>query len=153
MTLLTDTPLAEVQAAVDAFAFKAETAELALIYFAGHGVEVQGENFLIPVDAKVASNRDVQAASVSLRDFEAAVAKARRMGVILLDSCRDNPFGGGIVPEERSAGTGADGTRSAGEVGWPRPTPTAAPWCCMPRGTGWRRWTALATGTARSRRR
>ncbi len=117
VTLLTDAPLAEVQAAVKDFAFEAETAELALVYFAGHGVEVQGENFLIPVDADVASNLEVQAASLSLRDLEAAVSKARRMGVILLDSCRDNPFGGAIAEVEAPQGTGADGTRSAGNVG------------------------------------
>ena len=45
------------------------TADLALIYFAGHGVEVQGENFMIPVDAQVQSNRDVQRQSVSLKQM------------------------------------------------------------------------------------
>ena len=117
VVLVTDAPLAEVQAALDDFAFRAEAAELALVYYAGHGVEVQGENFLIPVDAKVASNQDVQAASISLRQLEAAVGKARRMGVILLDSCRDNPFGGGIVPVD-TAGTAAEGgTRGGGAAG------------------------------------
>jgi hypothetical protein len=119
--LVTNAPLAEVQAALDDFAFEAETADLALIYFAGHGVEVQGENFLIPVDAKVRSNMDVQAQSLSLRDFEAAVGKARRMGVILLDSCRDNPFGGAIAAED-AAGAGGDDTRSAGGVSGLAPT-------------------------------
>jgi hypothetical protein len=114
VTLVTDAPLAEVQAVLEDFSFRAETAELALIYFAGHGVEVQGQNFLIPVDARVRSNLDVQAASLSLRDFEAAVGKARRMGVILLDSCRDNPFGGAIAIGEETAGAGGDDTRGGG---------------------------------------
>jgi hypothetical protein len=114
VTLMTDVPLAEVQKGLADFAFHAETADLALVYFAGHGVEVQGENFLIPVDAKVASNLDVQAASISLRDLEAAVARARRMGVILLDSCRDNPFGGAIDPGAVAAAEGDDDTRGGG---------------------------------------
>ena len=117
VTLITDAPLAEVQAALDDFSFRAEAAELALVYYAGHGVEVQGENFLIPVDAQVRSNLDVQAASISLRQLEAAVGKARRMGVILLDSCRDNPFGGGIAPVGDAQVAGAGGTRGGGQAG------------------------------------
>ena len=79
--------------AIDDFAFQSETADLALIYFAGHGVEVQGENFLIPVDANVKSNKDVQRQSVSLKQLLAAAGNARKMRIVILDSCRDNPFG------------------------------------------------------------
>ncbi len=86
----------ELRASLDKFSFKAETAELALIYFAGHGVEVQGENFLIPVDADVASNRDVQQQAVSLIDLLHTVDRARTMRIVILDSCRDNPFGDAI---------------------------------------------------------
>ncbi len=86
----------ELRASLDKFSFKAETAELALIYFAGHGVEVQGENFLIPVDADVASNRDVQQQAVSLKDLLHTVDRARTMRIVILDSCRDNPFGDAI---------------------------------------------------------
>ena len=75
------------------FAFEAETADLALIYFAGHGVEVQGQNFLIPADAEVRSNADIQKVALSLDDFLGAVDKARKMRIVILDSCRDNPFG------------------------------------------------------------
>jgi len=57
----------EMRNVVDDFAFRAETSDLALIYFAGHGVEVQGENFLIPADAAVTSNRDIQRQGVSLK--------------------------------------------------------------------------------------
>lgn len=113
VTLSIDAPLAELTETLADFSFRAETADLALIYFAGHGVEVQGQNFLIPVDADVKTNLEVQAASVSLGDFEAAVAKARRMGVILLDSCRDNPFNDGIALAEATEGDRTKGTRSA----------------------------------------
>lgn len=92
VTTLIDVPQRDLRAALDDFSFRSETADLALIYFAGHGVEVQGENFLIPVDAAVRSNRDIQQQSVSLRDFLAAVDRARKMRIVILDSCRDNPF-------------------------------------------------------------
>lgn len=93
VTTVIDAGGAELRDALDAFAFRSETADLALIYFAGHGVEVQGQNFLIPVDADVRSNRDIQRQSISLDMLLAAVDGARVMRVVILDSCRDNPFG------------------------------------------------------------
>jgi TPR repeat protein len=120
VTLALDTPLAPLMDLVDEFAFRAETAELALVYFAGHGVEVQGENFLIPVDAVVASNLDVQRQSISLDQLLAAVEGAREMRVVILDSCRDNPFGDAIDLDLAAAddGGGDAATRSgSGRVG------------------------------------
>ncbi|SDE44239.1 caspase family protein [Ruegeria marina] len=105
------------------FSFRAETADLALIYFAGHGVEVQGENFLIPADAQVASNRDIQAQSVSLKDFLASVDRARKMRIVILDSCRDNPFGDSLASDTETTGTAAsDAARSVGQ-GLAAPSP------------------------------
>lgn len=93
VTRAIDTPLDPLLRTLDDFAFRAETADLALIYFAGHGVQVQGENFLVPVDADVTSNRDIQRQSVSLKNFLQVVDSARKMRIVILDSCRDNPFG------------------------------------------------------------
>ncbi len=101
------------------FAFRAETADLALIYYAGHGVEVQGQNYLIPVDANVTSNADVQRLSVSLDQMLRAVDSARVMRIVILDACRNNPFGDLIdtsVNADGSAAT-AGATRSAGVAG------------------------------------
>jgi len=111
-----DPGLDEMRDALDAFAFQSETADLALIYFAGHAVEVQGENFFIPVDAAVASNRDVQQQSLTLKDFLASVDRARKMRIVILDSCRDNPFGDGIDATLASGGGAASdsGTRGGG---------------------------------------
>ena len=82
---------------MDQFAVQAETADLALIYFAGHGVQVQGENFLLPVDADVRSNADLRAQAVSLAEFLETVDGARKMRIVILDSCRDNPLEGSIT--------------------------------------------------------
>ncbi len=98
VTLAVDAGYAELAQTMDSFAFEAETAELALIYFAGHGIEVQGENFLVPADADVRSNRDVQRQSVSLDNLLATVDRARVMRIVILDSCRNNPFGDRIDP-------------------------------------------------------
>ena len=102
--------------ALKVFSFQAETADVAVIYYAGHGVEVGGENYLIPVDAQVASNKDVLRVSVSLKQLLKAVDSARKIRVVILDACRDNPFGDLV---DTSAKTGANGngtgTRSAGQ--------------------------------------
>lgn len=79
--------------AMQTFSFDAETSDIALIYYAGHGVEASGENYLIPVDAAVTSNKDVQRVGVSLAQMLKAVDAARKMRVVILDACRNNPFG------------------------------------------------------------
>jgi uncharacterized protein len=117
VTILLDAGIEEMRAALDTFAFEAETADLALIYFAGHAVEVGGENFFIPVDANVSSNREVQGQSLTLTDFLAAVDRARKMRIVILDSCRDNPFGDAIDTVVAAAEGGSQGTRSAGGGG------------------------------------
>ena len=109
--------------AIDEFAFRAETADLALIYFAGHGVEVQGENFLIPVDANITSNLDVQRQAISLKTLLASVDNARKMRIVILDSCRNDPFGGALNIQAIQQAEAATGTRSAGDGGLAPATP------------------------------
>jgi TPR repeat protein len=112
VTLALDATTDQLRQELDDFAFRSETADLALIYFAGHGVEVQGENFLIPVDANVKSNRDVQRQSVSLKQLLDAVERARKMRIVILDSCRDNPLGD-LIEMDASGNI----TRSGGDSG------------------------------------
>jgi uncharacterized caspase-like protein len=109
---------------VDEFSFRSETADLALIYFAGHGVEVQGENFLIPIDADVKSNKDIQRQGVSLKQFLASVENARKMRIVILDSCRDNPFGDELdLAALDQTAQEAEQTRSIGQTGLAPPSP------------------------------
>jgi uncharacterized protein len=82
----------EALAALGSFAFQAETADIALIYFAGHGVSVQGTTFLIPVDAKVREAKDIVSASITSDQMQEAIGGARKMSILILDSCRNNPF-------------------------------------------------------------
>ena len=60
--------------------------------FAGHGIEVNGTNYLIPVDAKLATDFDVEDESLSLDRLMRALEPAKRLRLIILDACRDNPF-------------------------------------------------------------
>ena len=124
VTTALDVGADELRTLVDEFAFRTETADLALIYYAGHGVEVQGENFLIPIDARVSSNQDIQRQGVSLKQLLASVENARRMRVVILDSCRDNPFGDLLDSEAlQQTAQAAEQTRSIGTQGLAKPTP------------------------------
>ena len=124
VTLSVDASGAEMERLLDDFAFRSEVADLALIYFAGHGIEVQGENFMIPVDANVASNRDVQSQSPSLKNLLSAVDRARKMRIVILDSCRDNPLGDSInlaAAEISDADSATETTRGGGGLAAAKP--------------------------------
>jgi tetratricopeptide (TPR) repeat protein len=78
--------------ALHAFAGEAEKADWAVVYYAGHGLEIGGVNYLVPVDAKLAADRDAEIEAVALEQVIAAVGGARKLRLVLLDACRDNPF-------------------------------------------------------------
>ena len=78
--------------ALHAFATEAEKADWAVVYYAGHGFEVGGVNYLVPVDARLAADKDAETEAVALEQVIAAVGGARKLRLVLLDACRDNPF-------------------------------------------------------------
>jgi hypothetical protein len=85
------------------FLITAENADIAVVYYAGHGVEISGTNYLVPVDARLSRDYDVDDEAVSLDRIIWALQSVRRLRLILLDACRDNPFAAKL----RSAGTRA----------------------------------------------
>lgn len=74
------------------FAQLAEKADWAVVYYAGHGIEVGGVNYLIPIDSKLSSDRDVGFEAVPLDHVINAAERAGKLRLIVLDACRDNPF-------------------------------------------------------------
>jgi uncharacterized caspase-like protein len=74
------------------FRGQADGADWAVVYYAGHGIEMGGENYLIPVDARLAEDRDVEDEAVSLDRVMAIVEGSRQVKMIILDACRNNPF-------------------------------------------------------------
>ena len=67
-------------------------AAIAVVFYAGHGIEVGGVNYLVPVDARLASDRDAQDEAITLDRLVEAVDGAKRLRLIIIDACRDNPF-------------------------------------------------------------
>ena len=78
--------------AIRKFEDAAAEADIAVVYYAGHGIEVGGVNYLVPTDAKLASDRDAQDEAISLNRVVESVDYAKRLRLIILDACRDNPL-------------------------------------------------------------
>jgi hypothetical protein len=94
VTLLKNVSASDMRKSLVDFGRKADGSEIAVVFYAGHGMEVGGENWLIPTDAELQSDTDVEAEAISLRSVNLQVGKARQLGLIILDACRNNPFAG-----------------------------------------------------------
>ena len=92
VTLLTNLRKDALVSALRDFAARAETVDWAVVYYAGHGMEVGGINYLIPTDAKIAADRDIGFEAVPLEQVLNAAERARKLRLVILDACRDNPF-------------------------------------------------------------
>jgi hypothetical protein len=92
VTQLSNANASEMRKAVVEFGRASEGSEVAVVFYAGHGMEMGGENWLIPVDAELRSDTDVESEAISLRSLNLQVSKARQLGLIILDACRNNPF-------------------------------------------------------------
>jgi tetratricopeptide (TPR) repeat protein len=71
---------------------RAADADIVLVFFAGHGIETGGVNYLIPVDADPESDKALATDALALQDLAAAASKARRGSLVIIDACRDDPF-------------------------------------------------------------
>jgi len=87
-----DLPAAETRRVLRDFADRARDADIAVVYYAGHGIEVDGSNYLIPVDAKLERDTDVYDEALSLDRVLLAIEPAKILRLVILDACRDNPF-------------------------------------------------------------
>lgn len=83
----------EMTEAIDSFSQELKHHDIGLFFFAGHGVQINGQNYLIPVDASVDSLADVEFESVNARRLMSKMEEAgKKLNIIILDACRNNPF-------------------------------------------------------------
>jgi uncharacterized caspase-like protein len=92
VTVLTNLRKDALIAGLRDFAARAESADWAVVYYAGHGMEVGGINYLIPTDARIAADRDIGFEAVPLEQVLNAAERAKKLRLVILDACRDNPF-------------------------------------------------------------
>lgn len=84
--------VSELRKALRDFGNTSRDADVAVVYYAGHGIELDGTNYLIPVDATLETDTDVLDETLSLDRVLVAVEPAKQLRLIILDACRDNPF-------------------------------------------------------------
>ena len=111
----------EFKRAIRKFETIADQADIAVVYYAGHGLEIGGVNYLIPVDARLASDRDAEDEAIPLERLVSSADGAKRLRLIVLDACRDNPFVKAMRRERKTATRGGHRRVSARSS---RPAPT-----------------------------
>ena len=100
------------------FALAASASEVAVVFYAGHGIEVDRRNFLVPVDVRLASDQDVEFEAVPLELVSRAVERASGLRLVILDACRENPFAVNMqrAGATRSIGRGLARVEPSGET-------------------------------------
>lgn len=93
MTTVLDADLKAMQRAVLSFTAALEPRSTAVVFYAGHGVQANGRNYLMPVDAQATAERELRFEAVNMNDILEEIELARpQMSIVILDACRNNPF-------------------------------------------------------------
>ena len=87
-----DTDYRALAQAIRAFGIKAQQSEVALVYYAGHGVQVGRENYLLPADTRLERERDLLYEAIPLELLMGEASQASKLAIVMLDACRNNPF-------------------------------------------------------------
>lgn len=110
--LLTDLTKEQLQSATSSFAQSLGYGDTAVFYYSGHGIQIDAENYLIPIEFHATNEREAQGRAVAFSAIKNAMEKRpARLSLMILDACRNNPFAGstldikGMAPVE--AGLGA----------------------------------------------
>lgn len=110
VVLATDATVDQTYEALETFKREARDAELGLFFYSGHGLEVDGHNYLVPVRATLESAAKLRSQTVSLETLLADMAASRiRAKMVVLDCCRDDPFRSRSWRRTRSSALGASG--------------------------------------------
>ena len=93
VTTVTDASQQEMEEALAKFTRTVPQSELALVYYAGHGVQADGVNYLVPVNARITRQSEIKYKAVDAGlILDALIEAGSRVNIIILDACRDNPF-------------------------------------------------------------
>src|SRR5688572_27023035 len=87
-----DLAATEMRRVIRDFADLTQDADIAVVFYAGHGIEVDGTNYLLPTDTALERDTDAEDEGVSLDRLMRVIDPAKRLRLVILDACRDNPF-------------------------------------------------------------
>jgi uncharacterized caspase-like protein len=123
VTFEQDRDLRRMRRALEDFATDAAGAEVVVIYYAGHGIEIAGENRLLPVDADASSLQSLRDTTLPLDEVRSAAARIAPVVLMLLDACREDPYGvlspegrGGVRLPKEVADTARPGLGRVGQA-------------------------------------
>lgn len=116
VTMKLDLAQAELRRTLGQFSRDAAGADIALIYFAGHGIEVGGTNYVIPTDANLSHVDDVEFEAIELSKLMSSLSRAGKLKLVILDACRINPFKTNMIStgSTRAVGRGLARVNPAG---------------------------------------
>ena len=118
VTTLENASYSELRRGLLEFTLAASASEVAVVFYAGHGIEVDQRNFLVPVDARLASDQSVEFETVPLDLVQQAVKRALGLRLVIVDACRDNPFASSMqrAGATRSIGRGLARVEPSGDT-------------------------------------
>ena len=156
-----DLDIAEMREKVSEFSAALPDAKSAVIYYAGHGISVDEENYLIPTDIVLKSPTDLDLGAISVSLILKQMKREDRVNIVILDACRDNPFAAELAKAKTRAIVGERGlSRIDGDLARgtliafasdPRALPSTAPPASTVRSPR-RFWTMSAIRASRSTR-
>ncbi len=109
VTMAADLTIASFQRTLRDFRVAADGSDIAMIYYAGHGIEGQGKNWLLPVDSKLENQLDLPYEAINMDRLLEALAGSK-VRIVVLDACRNNPFGNAWKAGVRAVPMGLNGT-------------------------------------------
>ncbi|MFK7754285.1 MAG: caspase domain-containing protein, partial [Sedimentitalea sp.] len=113
VTLANDLARVAMRETLREFRNQADRADVALVYYAGHGIEIKGSNYLVPVDARLEDERDAELEMIELDLVLRQISGAKTLKMVVLDACRNNPF---IVKMRRENGGGRNVNSGLGRI-------------------------------------
>ena len=112
MMLEIDVTRARFRTLITEFGAKAASADVALLYYAGHGFQIDGRNYMVPTDAVIASAADLTDQTLRLDQLLGAMERSSGVKLVFLDACRDNPFGEELGDARLGTGLAQMGTEA-----------------------------------------
>ena len=118
VTILENTGYQDMRRGLQEFRRAASGAAMAVVFYAGHGIEVDKRNFLVPVDARFRTDGDIEYEAVPLDLVARSLKGVTGLGMVILDACRDNPFLADMerVGSTRTIGRGLARVETSGEM-------------------------------------
>lgn len=135
VSLRENTALRTLVEALRDFSVQAARHEVRLVFYAGHGIQLRGRNFLVPVDAQIEGEDEIPAKSADVGELVDRLAAIKHgMNIVILDACRANPFAGGTFVDPQGRRVRFRGSTPAGLARLEAPAGTLIAYSTSPGG-------------------